>query len=220
MREIFKKLFLCSAILVMTSAAAIAKNVKVEALTPFSTENPVEKMEVKVLEEAELDDLVLEKGFILSGKTTDVVSPKRLKRDATFSFIPETYTDKSGQVHTFPENYKGKYGMPLDKKGLVKNAGLTVGGFFVKGLSLGYNAVEGAVKNEEGNRLKSSAVNVYENSAFSYIENGQELSILTGDIFLLKFKLKSDKDEEEDLPNYEYTPIDNNTENVTPEQEL
>ncbi len=207
MREFIKKLFVCTAIAAMTTSAAFAKTVKVEALTTFSTENPTEKMVVKVLEETELDDLVLEKGFVLSGETTDVVSPKRLKRDATFSFIPETYTDMNGQTHTFPGNYKGKYGMPVDKKGLVKSAGLAVGGFFVKGLSLGYNAVEGAVKNEEGNRLKSSAVNVYENSALSYVENGEEISILVGDIFLLKFRSKSDKDDDE--PNYEYTILEN-----------
>ena len=185
------------------ASPVLAVTMKVEALTPFSTENPQPAMRVKLLDDCALSDtLVLLKGDVLSGKTTDVVSPKRLKRDATFSFIPETYTDTPGITHNIESEFKGKYSLPIDKKDLAKNASLTVGSYFVKGLSLGYNAIEGAVKNEEGNRFKSSAVNVYENTPFSYVETGNELNILTGDIFFLKFKTqKSDDDEEVEQEN-------------------
>ena len=93
----------------------------------------------------------------------------------------------------------------MDKKELAKSASLTVGSYFVKGLSLGVNAVEGAIKNEEGNRFKSSVVNVYENTPFSYVETGNELNILEGDIFWLKFKTPNDEEDSENAPNYEYT---------------
>ena len=202
----------------MIASPVMAVTMKVEALTPFSTENPQPTMSVKLLEDCELSDtLFLLKGDTLSGKTTDVVSPKRLKRDATFSFIPETFTDTTGVTHHIEGEYKGKYAFPLDKKDLAKNATLTVGSFFVKGLSLGYNAIEGAVKNEEGNRFKSSAVNVYENTPFSYVETGNELNILTGDIFLLKFKTSpSEEDEENEESEQGNTTAPQNSNYTTP----
>ncbi len=203
MENLVKKGFVIISLILLFPSAALAETLKVEALSAFSTEEPESSMRVKILEDAALDDIVLYKGDILSGKTTDIVSPKRLKRNASFSFIPETYTDKSGKTHKFLKEYKGRYAFPLDKAGLAKTAGLAIGGYFVKGLSLGVNAIEGAVKNEEGNRLKSSAVKVYENSPLSYIETGDELNILEGDIFLLKFRTNSYADDEE--PNYDYT---------------
>ena len=57
----------------------------------------------------------------------------------------------------------------------------------MKGLSTGVAAIEGAVKNEEGNRIKSTAVSVYEASPLSYIEKGEELDIKSGESFFLKF---------------------------------
>ena len=62
-----------------------------------------------------------------------------------------------------------------------------MGNHFVKGISSGFYAVEGAVKNEEGNRLKSAAENVYENSVFSYAEKGEQLHIAPNTCFGLKF---------------------------------
>lgn len=211
----FKK-FIIGCFTLMMSSPVLAVTVKVEAVTPFSTENPQETMTVKLLEDCELTDtIILHKNDLIYGKTTDVVSPKRLKRNASFAIIPLSYSDSEGNIHTFNEQYKGKYSIPIDKKELAKNATLSVGSFFIKGLSLGVNAIEGAVKNEEGNRFKSSAMNVYENTPFSYVETGYELNILTGDIFWLKFKTKQDEQdeqeeqsettEEETLPNYDYT---------------
>ncbi len=202
------KKFITLSIILTMSSPAFAEMMTVEAVTPFSTENPTPTLKVKVLEDCELDEnFVVKKGTTITGKTTDVVSPKRLKRDASFSFIPERYTN-NGITYEFQDEYIGKYATKIDKKELAKSASLTVGNFFVQGLSLGVNAVTGAIKNEEGNRFKSSAVNVYEHSPFSYVENGNELNIQTGDIFYLKFKTKKDNDEEQ--PNYEYTPIENN----------
>ena len=120
-------------------------------------------------------------------------------------FWSKALARKDGAMHTFNENLKGKYSMHMDKKELAKSASLTVGSYFVKGLSLGVNAVEGAIKNEEGNRFKSSVVNVYENTPFSYVETGNELNILEGDIFWLKFKTPNDEEYSENAPNYEYT---------------
>lgn len=208
----------CLAVLI--SSPVFAVSVKVKALSPFSTENPSETMSVELLEDCELtDNLTLYKGDILYGKTSDVVSPKRLKRDASFSITPETYVRKDGSMHEFNENLIGKYSMHTDKKELAKSASLTVGSYFVKGLSLGVNAVEGAIKNEEGNRFKSSVVNVYENTPFSYVETGNELNILEGDIFWLKFKTPKDEQDSDETQNYEDNGYDE-TPNTIPQQQF
>lgn len=191
-------LCLCGMLLIAPSVLAAAMCVR--AVTPFSTETPTDKMTVKLVEEYQVSDsLTLPIGTVINGAVSDVVSPKRLKRDATFSFTAQKYDDGHGLSGDFDKNYKGRYYQKIDKKELAKNTSLTVGSFFVKGLSLGVNAVQGAIKNEEGNRFKSSAKNVYDNSPLSYVEEGQELDIKPNDIFWLKFKSTTD-----DEPNYEY----------------
>ena len=148
----------------------IASTMCVRAVTPFSTENPADTMTVKLLEEYKVSDsLTLPVGTVINGTVSDVVSPKRLKRDATFSFTAQKYDDGCGISGNFDKNYIGRYYQKVDKKEVAKNTSLAVGSFFVKGLSLGVNAVQGAIKNEEGNRFKSSAKNVYDNSPLSYV---------------------------------------------------
>lgn len=70
--------------------------------------------------------------------------------------------------------------------------------------------MQGAVKNEQGNRAKSAAVSVYENSPLSYINKGKELEIQEGQIFVMSFKQIKDDEEDKDKPNYEYTMPDEN----------
>ena len=65
--------------------------------------------------------------------------------------------------------------------------------------------VEGAVKNEKGNRAKSAAISAYENTPLSYANKGKEIEIKNGQIFIMNFKLKSEEDSEvKNLPNYSY----------------
>ncbi len=194
------RIFLCFLGMLLLAPSVLAATMCVRAVTPFSTETPTDTMTVKLLEEYQLSDsLTLPVGTVINGTVSDVVSPKRLKRDATFSFIAQKYDDGHGISGNFDKNYIGRYYQKIDKKEVAKSTSLAVGSFFVKGLSLGVNAVQGAIKNEEGNRFKSSAKNVYDNSPLSYVEEGQELDIKPNDIFWLKFKTATD-----DEPNYEY----------------
>lgn len=191
-------------LLLFIALPCFAKTIAVEALEEFSTENPPEYLFVKINTDIKLDkDLTLLQGYVVKGQLTDVSDPKRLKRNAVFSFVPLSYTDNNNVNYDINGYYTGKYTTELNKKGLAKNAALSVGNYFVKGLSLGYSAVEGAIKNEDDNRLKSGAKNVYENSPISLVEKGQELTIKEGEIFFLKFKEYNEKDE----PNYEYTDL-------------
>ncbi|MBQ8458747.1 hypothetical protein IJ541_01440 [bacterium] len=170
------------------SGQVFAQTVEVFTLDKFSTVNPPKSISIKLAETLELSDsLVLNPGVVLNGNLIDVVSPKRLKRDANFSFQPVKYTDLNGNTITLNSNIKASYTKPFDKGNAAKSAVLGVGNHFVKGLSIGVSAVSGAVKNSEGNRLKSSAVSVYKASPASYAEKGKDLYFEPNDVFYLKF---------------------------------
>lgn len=198
-----KKIILSLFLLFMCQAAALAATIKVQSQSDFTTENPPETLTVKAVTDLVLDDgfLIINEGYTLKGDIVDVSSPKRLKRDASFAFILKEYTDNNGQTHTVDSLVKGKFTTKFDYKSAAKSAALGVGSYFVKGLSSAYAAVEGAVKNEEGNRFKSSAISVYESTPISYVEKGEDIVIKKNQIFILNFKVKDEKDE----PNYEYT---------------
>lgn len=194
---------------------AFADTIRVQALEDFTTEKPLEYMSVKALDDLVLDEnLTIKNGCIIRGQVVDVISPQRLKRNANFKFIPTSYIGLNGNVIDIKGYYPAKYTTKLNKGDIAKSAALSVGNHFVKGLSLGYKAIEGAVKNEKDNRFKSGVNSLYEASPFSYVEKGSDIVIQKDQVFLLNFKAKNgieDEEEEKDLPNYEY-------EQLTPEQ--
>lgn len=199
MKKFILRLFFTGVLVLSLSPVVHAETMQVMALSEFSTDNPSEFIEFQVYNDVSLSpELDLRAGYSVKAKVTDVVSPKRLKRNAKFSVIPVSYTDFDGVEHPISEEFVGKYSpkFEVNKGQLAKNAALTVGNYFVKGLSLGYHAVEGMVKNEEDNRLKSGVVSVYESTPLSLANNGQEIQIKKYDFF--SFKFKNDKDDEED----------------------
>lgn len=184
-----KILVLAASLLIGT--AAFAETLKVEAITAFTTENPPSQIQVKSLGELQITSKVkINEGDILTGRLTDIKDPKRLKRDATFKYEIRTITDANGNTVKVKGNNIAKYVPPfkLDKKEVAKDAALSVGNHFVEGLSMGYRAVEGAVKSENGagNRISSAVENVYEHSVLSYASKGEEIIINAGDVFGLK----------------------------------
>lgn len=193
-----KNILLTAGLLICIPSSALAETMKVEALTDFSTLKPAKTMQVKVTESVFYDGVNLLEGDVITGEVVKIKSPKRLKRDARFSFVPEHYTDINGVTRNFTDKYEGKYALPIDKGGMAKSAVLTVGNHFVKGISLGVNAVQGAIENDEGNRIKSAGKSVYENSPLSYVETGKELTIKKGDKFYLKFGSDAASEGDED----------------------
>ena len=202
------KKFLLTLLLCLISQSAFAKTIHVQALEDFSTQNPPQNYSVLVLDELQLNETItLKEKDTLYGKIIDVTDPKRLKRDAGFTFVPETVKRENGETIEIVDYHPAKYTTKLDKGQIAKSTALSVGNYFVKGLSLGYSAVEGAVKNEQDNRFKSSVTAIYENSPVSYVEKGNEIEISKNQVFLLNFKIKCEKD---NLPNYEYEKLPEN----------
>ena len=187
-----RSLFLSVALSTMLITPAFALNVEVEALSDFSTDNPPKMYSVKIVEPIVTEKLNIESESILEGKIV-AKDAQRLKRDATFSFVPTYLITPEGRVIKVKKAYTGKYKKEIDKGKIAKSVALSAGNMAVKGFSTGFTAVEGLVKNEEGNRLKSSAVAVYESTPLSYVEKGKALQIKKGDHFYINFN-NSDND--------------------------
>lgn len=203
MKRILLLIFILLAI-----SPAMAKNVKVEALSDFSTENPPKIWKVKVVEGFIADNgyQVIE-NTIIEGKIINVTSPKRLKRAASFTFVPKTfYEPRVGCTYDIKRDFEGKYSVKTDltAKNVAKKGALTAGNLLIGSfVSPAVGLVEGIVKNEEGNRAKSAVVSAYENTPLSYASKGKELEFKKGQIFIMNFKLK-DEDASENMPNYSY----------------
>lgn len=195
-----KNIFLAIALTILMSAPTLAVNIEVEALSDFSTDNPPQIYSVKVVEPIYLPKGTIESGSIIKGNIT-TKDAQRLKRDATFSFIPKCVITPQGEVIKAESEYIGKYKTEIDKKEIAKSAALTAGNFVVKGFSTGVTALSGAVKNEQGNRIKSSAVAVYEGSPISYIQKGKALEIKQGQHFYINFKIDDDDNDVNDNVN-------------------
>lgn len=199
-----KFLLILSALLIISPV--MAKNIKVEALANFSTANPPKTWKVKVLEGFVADNgVVVHTNTVIEGDIVNVKSPKRLKRNATFRFVPKTYYDPQlGEVKPVKRDFEGKYSSrgeidakTVAKKGTVTAGNMLIGSFVAPTVGL----VEGAIKNEKGNRAKSAAISAYESTPLSYANKGKEIELKSGQIFMMNFKLK---EEEENLPNYSY----------------
>lgn len=197
MKKFFLRLIM-SVILCSAGFVVNAETMQVMSLSDFSTENPSEFIELRLYDDFKLDEILdLPCGYEVKARVVDITTPKRLKRNASFYIIPVSYRDLNGKEFVIEDEIKGKFSpkFNIDKVDVVKSAALTVGNHFVKGISAGYYAIEGAVKNQEGNRFKSGVVSLYEKSPLSYINNGNELEIKKGDCFSFKFKAQ-DADEE------------------------
>ena len=209
-----KKILLTLICLSQISACFAADYLKVTAMEDFSTDSPKDTFNVRLREEGTLGKYELPTNSILHCQVLQVVDPKRGKRNAVFFVKPLTYT-QGNQTLKIQEEMYGKYTTVVLSKEeikklpywkMIKNGALMVGSYFVKGLSIGVAFVEGVAKNEQDNRLKSGVTNAYEESPISLVEKGEQLDIKTGDDFYFVFKTEEDEQE----PNYTYTPAEEN----------
>lgn len=206
-----KKFLLLLCTMTCLMQPVFAKNVKVEAMSDFSTANPPAVWRLKVVEPfLGKNNFLVQNGCIIEGKITDVTEPQRLKRNASFVFIPVKFYDENGKVYDIERDLIGKYSVLSDisaegvaRQGMIYAGNKLVDGFFGPGIAI----VEGAVKNEQGNRVKSSVVSLYESTPLSYCNKGTEVEIPKGKIFIMSFKDLDAVEQVPEKPNYEYTPI-------------
>ena len=91
-------LFLLSMICVSSVNAQVFKG---SALDEISTKNPKEFIKVKALRDLNLGNgVIIKKDSIITGKMTEVVSPEKFHKNASFTFIPTEYIDNNGVKHS------------------------------------------------------------------------------------------------------------------------
>ena len=181
-------------LLLLIASPVFAKNVKVEAMSDFSTETPQEVWSVKVVEGfTTKGGYPVYSGSIIKGRIENVKDPKRLKRNATFTFVPTDYFDyNTKQWFKVQNDIEAKYSPLSDvsAKSVAKTGAVAVGNKLLDGVfGPGVALVEGAVKNEKGNRAKSAVVSVYESTPLSYANKGKELEIKQGQICVMNFSM-------------------------------
>ena len=119
-----KFLLTMGALLIITPV--MAKDIKVEALADFSTTNPPKTWQVKTLESFVADNgITVHQNTIITGKIEKVTAAKRLKRNASFRFVPKTYLDPQvGYSQNVKRYFEGKYSSrsELDVKLLQRKA--------------------------------------------------------------------------------------------------
>lgn len=184
-----KKILLFLILMIFFIAPANAKATLVEAMTPYNSENPTDIIVFRVVNANTIESYgIVYSGDIIEGVVVRAKDSSRLKQNATFSLKITKIRQYNGNLLE-PENLFAKYTTEWDKVETTKTAALTVGNFFVKGISCGYRTVEGAVKNPEGNRLKSAGVALYNSTPLAYINKGKDILINVGDNFLLNIEV-------------------------------
>lgn len=197
-----KRLLIILGIIILAGVQPVmAKNVKVQAMSNFTTAKPPVTWNLKIMETfTTKTGFEVVAGSIITGKIIDVTEPKRLKRDATFKFVPVSYYDvKTEQNYHIDKDIVGKYNSLGDITAgeVVEKGAIAAGNHFIScTIGPGVALVKGAVKNEEGNRAKSAAVSVYESTPLSYASKGKEMVIKEGQIFTMSFKLNDEEDED------------------------
>lgn len=177
--------------IILLGLPACARNIKVEALSDFSTANPPKTWDLKIVETIVMkNQFTIKEGAILEGEITKVKAPSRGKRDASFVYVP-TALIMDGETYPIKNHVKGKYSSlngvsaaTVAKKGVIMAGNKVISTAFGPAVAL----VEGAVKNEEGNVVKSAAVSVYNSTPLSYAGKGNEIEIAKGKVFTMNFK--------------------------------
>lgn len=200
----FKKILVLFLIIIFQSniLLAYAKKVEVKAILPFDSLNPPKNFSVMLNEDFEVSEVkTLYKYYTLNGYIYEVIPPKRLKQSASFIFIPTSYTDFSHKTYPLT-NVVSKYTTKFALKSFTITSALILAVGLVPAIvvSTGYFAVDGAMKNNDGNRLKSSATEVYDKSYLSMGEKGKNLHISKNQDFLLDIVVIKQQE-----PNYEYS---------------
>lgn len=202
-----RKFLVCFSLVVsiLVPQSAFAKKVKVQAITPFDSNNPPHSFTIKLNEPIFNDSLFLYKDTIINGYIYQTIPPKRLKQSASFIYIPTNYIDSLGKKQ-YITNVVTQYTTKFRPKDAITNALYIFGGVPVALATAGFYAAQGAMEDKNTTKtkdtLKASAENVYENSPLSLIEKGDFLKIQSNQDFLLNFIFIKNN-----APNYDYQKV-------------
>lgn len=121
-----KKNLLYILLCIIICAPVSAQVLKAKAIDEISTSSPKEFISVKLSREFVLDnETTLKKNYILTGKMLDVTEPEKWHHNASFTFIPTSYTDLDGKEHVISKEIKATYRQKM--KPDYKHSEITLG---------------------------------------------------------------------------------------------
>ena len=107
MKRIILPAIIMSLCLFSSAQAGVLKG---KAVDEISTSKPKDIINITVLKKVCLDqDIVLKKGYVLSGKMLNITEPEKWHKNASFTFIPTSYTDLDGNSHKIDKEIKTTY---------------------------------------------------------------------------------------------------------------
>lgn len=112
--------------LIISQSVFAAEILRAKAITPISTKHPSEFISVQVTGDTEINGNRFEKGYILSGKMTNVIQPQTMYKNATFTFEILTYKDLNGNVHELSAPIEVKYRQQMRPN--IERSSITIGG--------------------------------------------------------------------------------------------
>ncbi|GEM_PF-4665683 len=108
---------------------ANAEVMKARAVGEISTTSPKEFISVRLSRDFVLDsETTLKENTVLTGKMLDIVKPDKWHQNASFTFIPTSYTDADGTVHEITKEIRATYRQKI--KPVSKEWGVGVGDLY------------------------------------------------------------------------------------------
>ena len=121
-KNILSILILCLTLCTSADAAVL----KAKAIDEISTTAPKEVIKVKLVRDFALtDEIKLKKNYILTGKMLNINEPGKWHKNASFTFIPTSYTDLDEKNHHITKEIKATYRQKM--KPDFKHSEITLG---------------------------------------------------------------------------------------------
>ncbi len=104
-----KKVLLIFVFFMCTTLTANAQTMKAKAIDEISTMYPKDIVRIELTNNIDLSGLELKKGYIIYGSMTDVKSPNRAAKEASFTFTLVKYKDLNNIEHKINKEIKTVY---------------------------------------------------------------------------------------------------------------
>ena len=104
-----KKFIIFVFVFILTSLSTSAKTLKGKVIGEISTYYPKETIRIKVIKSVTIKNTEFKKGYVVTGTMTDVKSPDKGQKEASFVFTITDYNDLEGVNHKITEELKTTY---------------------------------------------------------------------------------------------------------------
>lgn len=136
-----KKFLLIFLIFIGTTLTANAQIMKAKAIDEISTMYPKDIVRIELINNINLSGIELKKGYVVIGSMTDVKSPKKGDKEASFVFTIVKYKDLDGLDHDLSKVIKTVY----------KRKTFKFGGEFLNDADFSFSPIPNANFNAYGN---------------------------------------------------------------------